>query len=120
MGKKIGVEGDVLATPGTSPYPPADNGAWAPGKVSETSCATVASGGKKGLLKATCTFNFTGTQTTPNGPVPVSGSETVTLEAKASTLTSAGKVLLLDGEEQAGNYGNKLKVVASQQKLTTS
>jgi len=120
MGKKIGVEGDVLATPGTSPYPTADSGVWAPDKVAETPCTTVASGSKKGLLKATCTFSFTGTQSTSNGTVTITGSESVTLEAKASTLTSKGEVLLLDGEEQAGSYGNKLKVVASQQKLTTS
>lgn len=119
MGKKVAVEGDVKATPGTTPFPPADSGAWAAGPVVDTPRPKLASGGKKALSQSMCTFTFTGTQSTPGGPVPVSGTEVVTLAAKKTKLTAGGNVLL-DGDNQQGVYGNKLQAVVSQQKLSTA
>lgn len=119
MGKKAAVEGDVKATPGTTPFPPADSGAWSAGPVTDTPYPKLSSGGKKTLSQSMCTFTFTGTQSTPNGPVPVSGTEMVTLVAKKTKLTAGGN-LLLDGDNQQGVYGNKLEATASQQKLTTA
>jgi hypothetical protein len=117
MGKKVAVEGDVKATPGSTPFAPADSGSWVAGPVVDTPYPKLASGGKKTLSQSMCTFTFTGVQSASGAPV--SGTEVVTLVAKKTTLTAGGN-LLLDGDNQQGVYGNKLEVTASQQKLTTA
>jgi hypothetical protein len=117
MGKKAAVEGDVKATPGTTPFAPADSGAWVAGPVVDTPYPKLSSGGKKTLSQSMCTFTFTGVQSASGAAV--SGTEVVTLAAKKTKLTAGGN-LLLDGDNQQGVYGNKLQATASQQKLSTA
>lgn len=117
MGKPVAVDGDVIATPGTTPFAPADSGAWAPGPVITTPCPKLSAGGKKVIKKATCTFTFTGVQSASGAPV--SGTEMVELPAAKTKLTMGGTVLL-SGDKKQGSYGNKLEVIASQQKLKTA
>lgn len=119
MGKTVAVEGDVQAIPGTTPFTGAANGAWAPGSITLESYKKLTSGGKKVIYKATCTFNFTGVSPPPANS-PVSGSETVVLEAKKTTLNASQSFTLLNGEKQQGRYGNTLQVISAQVKLISA
>lgn len=121
MGKSVAVEGNVLATPGTTPYPPADKGSWTAGKVTPYPYEKLKVGGKKVIYKAQCTFTFTGTQTIPGTPPTqkdVSGKETVTLEAKLTKLQGGQSKVLVNGDNAQGTYANKLQVQATN-KLST-
>lgn len=116
---KIAVVGNVIPTPGSSPYPPADTGAWIPGPVIYQSYASVKSNSIPVIYQAQCVFTFVGTKSTPGGPVPVSGSETVTLRAGTTAVNGMQNSVLLDGDSEEGSYGNKLRVQASSMISTT-
>ncbi|MBD1903809.1 hypothetical protein NDI44_22505 [Trichocoleus sp. DQ-A3] len=121
MGKSVAVEGDVQATPGTTPFPPADKGSWTAGKVTVYPYEKLKVGEKKVIYKAQCTFTFTGTQTIPGTPPSqkdVSGTETVTLEAKLTKLQGAQSKVLVNGDNAQGTYGNQLKVTATNKLFT--
>ncbi len=107
----IAVEGDVIATPGTTPYPPAVSGAWIPGSVIYSSYSKVKINGRVVIYEAKCTFTFTGvTSSTP--PVAVSGTEDVTLSTSRTSVNNGQNSVLLDGDSKTGNYGNQLQVAA--------
>jgi hypothetical protein len=116
MGKAIALQGTVIAIPGTVPYPPAQSGAWTAMPVQVKTVSKVKVGGKPAIAEAECKFMFTGIQTTPSGPVTVTGQETVKLTAKGTKLQ---KKLLVQGDMMQSPYGNQLKVV-SMSKLKTS
>jgi hypothetical protein len=105
----IAVEGDVIAIPGTTPYPPAASGAWIPGSVSYSSYSKVSVNGVSVIYEARCTFSFTGVD--PSGS-PVSGTEDVTLSASSTSVNASQSSVLLDGDSKSGTYGNQLQVVA--------
>lgn len=110
MGKPVAVEGDVQATPGAVPYPPAVSGAWSPGNVEYQTHSNLESGGKAVIYEASCTFTFVGAD--PNG-APVNGDESVTLTAKSTTLMNGADNVLVTGDTEVGAYGNTLMVSAS-------
>lgn len=115
----IAVEGDVIATPGTIPYPPAVTGAWIPGSVSYSSYSKVKSGGRAVIYEAKCTFTFTGA-TAPPPSTPVSGTEDVTLTASSTSVNDGQNSVLLDGDSKTGNYGNQLQAIAPANPASTS
>lgn len=118
MGKKVVVEGDVKATPGSTPFAPADSGTWTAGPVTDTPYPKLSSGGKKTLSQSVCTFTFSGVQSSSGATI--TGTEMVTLAAKKTTLTAGGNLLLDGDKQQSVVYGNKLEATASQKKLSTA
>jgi hypothetical protein len=112
--KSIAVLNEVVPIPGTSPYPPATNGAWIPQAVEyvlhEKSLKVQ---GKASIVQARCKFMFVGVDTKPQPPVPVTGNEEVILDAKKTSLVIGGKGMLLAGDEKVGQFGNKLQVVTA-------
>lgn len=121
MGKQVVIDGEVSATPGTTPLKPADKGLWSAGPVTTTPYQKLLAGGrgKNTISQAKCTFTFAGTDSKSNN-APVSGTEVVTLVAKQTKLTSGGSVLV-SGDEEQGQHGNKLHAKASErQKLATA
>lgn len=105
----IAVEGDVLAIPGTIPYPPAVSGAWIPGPVTYSVYSKVKVNGRAVIYEAKCTFTFAGVA---SPPAPVSGTEDVTLSASSTSVNDGQNSVLLDGDNKTGNYGNQLQAVA--------
>jgi len=61
--KNVAVEGDVQATAGTTPYPPADKGTWTAGTITYSSYNKLKVAVKPIIYQAECTFTFDGTQT---------------------------------------------------------
>lgn len=110
MTKSAAKIGDVLATPGTSPFIPPASGAWMPGAIVHTADTKLTSAGVALIHQAECTFIFVGTD--PMG-VPVMGTEKVVLPAQKTKLTGSGKPFLVEGDKQQGPHGNKLEVVAA-------
>lgn len=109
-GRSVAVEGEVTATPGLIPFPPAVSGAWTPGNVSYQKYEGLTVKKVPVIHQARCTFTFSGA--TGNG-APVSGSETVTLVAKSTQLQNGQAYVLLNGDTQVGVYGNTLTAIAS-------
>jgi hypothetical protein len=107
----IAVEGDVIAIPGATPYPPAVSGAWIPGPVTYTSYSKVAVNSVGVIHEARCTFTFTGVGPPPANN-PVSGTEDVTLSAGDTAVNGSQSSVLLDGDSETGSYGNQLQVIA--------
>lgn len=114
MGMTIAFEGDIKATVGTTPFAPATTGTWTPGPLLHTKATAVTCQQKPALHSVSCTFQFNGNQQTANGLVPVTGSETVELQATASLLTVNNKALLRNGETKTGSHGNTLTAQVAQ------
>jgi hypothetical protein len=108
----IAVEGDVIAIPGTTPYPPAVSGAWIPGPVTYSAYSKVKVNGRGVIYEAKCTFTFSGVGPPPASS-PVSGTEDVTLSAGSTAVNDGQDSVLLDGDSETGNYGNQLQAIAS-------
>lgn len=104
----IACEGDVQATPGSTPFPPAVSGAWSAGTVQYTSYSNHTVQGDAVIWQALCTFNFSGTGPPP-AAAPVAGVSAVTLTAKSEKYLPANKVLV-NGDSIQDVYGNTLKV----------
>jgi hypothetical protein len=102
---KVTRQGDVSATPGTTPFSGAQSGTWTAGTISETAYDKVVSGGAKAISQAQCTFSFTGAN---SSGATVTGSETVTLSAGATKLQKGAAGVIVDGDSATGTYGNKL------------
>lgn len=110
MGKPIALEGNVIAVPGAMPYSPAQTGAWTALPLQMKAYPKLKVGGKSVIYEAECKFMFTGVQTTPSGPVIVTGQETVKLTAKSTKLQ---KKVLVQGDMMQSPYGNQLKIVTT-------
>ena len=110
MGKPIVVTGEVIAIPGTTPFAPADSGAWAALPLQEIPYMKIKIGGKNALQKVIGLFQFNGVQSATGAPVV--GMETVVLEPRQTTVKEGGKPMLLDGDEKQGQHGNKLQALA--------
>jgi 3D (Asp-Asp-Asp) domain-containing protein len=115
MAKQVAVVGEVLAMPGTIPYPPATSGAWMAMPVQYSTDRKLTVGGRATIYAAECRFMFTGAAA--NG-APVNGQETVQLRAKSTKVRSAGPNVLVMGDSGNGAYGNKLQVVATNKLMT--
>jgi hypothetical protein len=112
MSTPVAVKGEITATAGSTPHPPAASGTWTAGPVVEVPHSKLAVGGKAVVLQAMCTFTFTG-QTSSSPPVPVSGVEVVVLSPGSTILLASSTSVLLDGDTAEGNYGNKLEASAA-------
>ena len=108
--KPVAVEGDVSATPGTTPYSGADSGTWTAGAVSYKRYDKLTVGGQKAVYEASCDFSFSGTN---SGGSTVKGNETVTLTASSTTLQGGTSNVIRDGDRASGSYGNELRTSAS-------
>jgi hypothetical protein len=111
MGKAVAVQGEIKATAGTTPFPPADTGSWAPGPVVEVTHPKLGVKGKPVVLEASCTFSFTGAVSSTGAPV--SGVEVVMLKPKTTIVLKSGTFVLVDGDKMQGAYGNTLEATAA-------
>ena len=110
-GKNVAVEGDVVATAGTSPFTGADKGTWTAGQISYQSYAKLTVSGQKVIHEASCTYDFSGTTTDGN---PILGKESVTLTASPTLLQKGQSQVLVNGDAaKDSKYGNKLEVQTS-------
>ena len=119
-GKQVAVKEDVQATAGSTPFTGADSGTWTAGPVTCSFYDQLKIGGSKVIYKAECKFTFTGTSPAP-AKSPITGTETVTLEAQSTKLQGGLSKVLVDGDSATGtgNFGNKLQINASH-KLATA
>jgi hypothetical protein len=112
MGKPVAVQGEIKATAGTTPFPPADTGSWTPGPVVEVTHQKLGVKGKLAVLEASCIFTFSGSVSSTGAPVV--GVEVVQLKPPAPTiLLKSGTFVLLDGDKMQGTYGNTLEAAAA-------
>jgi hypothetical protein len=117
--KKVAVEGDVQATPGSTPFTGAASGTWKEGEITYSSYDYLNISGRKAIYKAQCKFTFTGTSPAPANN-PIVGDETVTLEAQSTKLQRGLSNILVDGASSTGStFGNTLQVKASHKLSTT-
>ncbi len=116
-GKQVAVEGDVQATAGSTPFTGAESGTWTSEPVIYSSYDHLKIGGSKVIYKAPCKFTFSGTSPAPQKN-PISGDETVTLEAQSTKLQGSVSKVLVDGDSATGKFGNKLQISASHQLST--
>ena len=98
-------EGDVTPTVGATPYTGAQQGTWTAKAVSYTAYAKLVAGGARAISQAQCEFDFAGTNSSGGA---VTGSETLTLSARATTLQHGAAGVILDGDSTASSYGNTL------------
>lgn len=115
-GKSVAGQGDVSATPGNVPFTGAQSGTWTADAITVTPHPVLRVDGAPAITQASCTFSFSGANS--NGS-PVAGQESVTLTAGATTLHVGPQTVLVDGDQAAGVFGNKLQVVSTR-KLVTS
>jgi hypothetical protein len=115
MGDAIAVDGDVTATAGTTDVS-GYKGSWTAGSVSCVPHPKMKINGTNIIYEASCTFSYTGA----NNSGSTTASETVTLSASKTTVSSNGNYVLLDGDSEEGTYGNKLEVNASNTTFKTS
>ncbi len=108
--------GDASATASTAKsYPndtsPTATGQWkTAGPVSETPVAGAQSDGKKIITSAACSFVFTGNLTSPGNLSFTSPPSKVTLTPASRILKAGGSDPLVDGDEAADTFGNKVSV----------
>lgn len=105
MPKPVAVQGEIKATPGTIPFPPANTGSWRAEPVKEVIHSTLKVKGKPVVLEATCTFTFSGFSSTG---ATVTGSEEVKLSPTTKVLLKSSTFVLVDGDMQIGQFGNQL------------
>lgn len=115
-GRNVAGEGDVSATPGNVPFTGAQSGTWTAGSVAVTAHPDLQVGGAAAISQASCVFSFAGVN---GGGTAVTGQETVTLTAGGTRLHGDQASVLVDGDEAAGMFGNKL-LASSARKLTTA
>lgn len=116
MSKSVAVEGDMVTTPGSTPYPPADSGSWSATTVTYSTYANLKTNGKNVIYKAECKFIFSGIVSSIG--VTVVGEDTVTLEANPKKLQSGQYNVLVDGDSKESSFGNKLEAKASNNLFT--
>jgi hypothetical protein len=115
-GKRVAVTGEVVATPGTTPFTGANAGNWTVGPIGVQTYSKLTIGGQPVIHRASCTFSFTGTTSTG---APITGIETVTLTAGTTVLQKGQSGILVQENSFTGNFGNKLEVQTAN-KLTTA
>lgn len=107
MPKPVAVQGEIKATPGSTPFAPADTGSWTAGPVVEVTHPKLQVKGKPVVLEASCIFTFSGSVSSTGAPVI--GAETVTLlPAGTKVRSESSKSVLVDGDKLKGQFGNEL------------
>jgi hypothetical protein len=109
--KKVAVDGEVSASPGTSPGVPNSTGTWTAGNVSYQTYSELTVGGKQVTYEASCTFSYSGADNSSGATVTASSS--VTLSAKSTVVQNGANKALVDGDSETDAYGNKLSVSAA-------
>ena len=117
MAKSVAVDGEVIATPGTVFYSPADAGKWSAGAVQYVAHSRIKVGNTAAISKATCTFSFSGTDSKSQGAA-VAGTSDVELEAGSTKLNEGGTGMLLAGDSTEDMYGNTLTVQTKNKLMT--
>jgi hypothetical protein len=116
-GNSVAVTGEVVATPGTTPFTGANpGGSWTAGSISMQTYGKLTIGDQPVMHGASCTFSFSGTTGTG---APISGSEVVTLTAGTTVLQKGQSGVLVQGNSATGTFGNTLAVQTAR-KLTTA
>jgi hypothetical protein len=118
MGRHVAVEDSIVPSSTAATFPPGavaptpPSAGWTNTGVTPTPVDHLKVDTKKVLRGATCTFNFSGTDS--NG-VTVTASATATLSPGATTLKGGGNTLLLNGDSaaDAGGFNNTLTVVST-------
>lgn len=109
----VAKNGDVNATPGSTPFPPATAGNWVAGAVAYKSYPKLKIAGVEAVYEAECTFTFTGTAP-PQAVAATTGKQsTVRLTATTTKLQNGIDNVLKHGDAKSDAYGNKLEVVAN-------
>jgi hypothetical protein len=106
MPKPVAVQGEIKATPGSTPFAPADTGSWTAGPVVEVTHPKLQVKGKPVVLEASCVFTFSGSISSTGAPV--AGVEVVMLRPTTKVLLKSSTFVLVDGDKQKGVYGNEL------------
>ncbi|NTU80290.1 MAG: hypothetical protein HGA45_13095 [Chloroflexales bacterium] len=109
--KRVAVEGNVVATPGTIFLEGADSGTWTAGKVEVKSYDKLTITQKKAIYSASCTFSFKG----KSGNTTVTGTEKIMLEPATTLLMKGRSRVLVTGDTKTGKYGNTLTISDSDQ-----
>lgn len=113
MAGNVAVKGDVSAEASASALntgqPNAVGGSWTAGAISETSYQKLSIGGTKVIHEAQCTFTYQGNDSSSGSPLPPKTS-TVTLTATTKKLMSDSDYVLVDGDSEQDDDGNKLSV----------
>lgn len=118
MVKPVAVSGDGVASASTATAPsnqPAWKGAWSAGTPVETLHRQLSVGGVRVLHELSCTFTFTGVDTSvsPTPPPTPPTTSTVVLRAGTTVLRESGRFVLLDGDRQSDSHGNEVAVSAT-------
>ncbi len=106
-GESVAGEGEVVATPGSTPFTGAETGVWTAGPIAVQSYSKLTIGGKPVIHQAQCTFNFSGQS---SSGASIVGSETVQLKAGQTLLQKTQGGVLVNGDTATGQFGNKLEV----------
>ena len=115
-GRNVAGQGDVSAIQGITPFTGAQSGTWTAGAITVTAHSELQVGGVAVITQASCTFSFAGVNASGS---PVTGQETVTLPAGATTLHVGPDTVLVNGDQAVGAFGNKLQVVSTRTLLTS-
>jgi hypothetical protein len=114
MPARVGVRGEVQTTNGATPPETGVGGAWAAGTVNYQTYGHLKVGGTPVIYEATCKFTWSGgnqkaDSSKPHDPV----DSTVTLTAKTKRLQKGANNVLVHGDSEQDQYGNKLQVNAT-------
>lgn len=113
MSDRVGVEGEVQATAGSTVPETASGGSWSAGSVSYTGYNQLKVGGTKVIYRASCTFTYSGgTQKADSSKPHATVTSTVTLTATTKLTQHGLNHVLVHGDTEQDSYGNKLKVQA--------
>lgn len=120
MSITVALNGDVIATPGSTPpgnCTPAPG--WTAGSVIYTNGTKIKVNGIFVITKAECTFTWTGAPP-PLGCSPTTMTSKVTLNPSTTKLKDNSTNILRNGDTAQDSYGNTLTAVVTQTKLKTS
>lgn len=114
MSDKVGVEGDVQATPSSTPPETASGGSWSAGSISYKTYSQLKVGGTPVIHEASCTFTYSGgTQKADSSKAHQTVTSTVTLTATTKLTQHGLDDVLVNGDSEQDSYGNQLAVQAA-------
>jgi len=116
QGKSAAIQEDVIATPTTAAQVPpgampSSGGQWKAGEIIFKAHQKIKVDGQPVIYEAQCVFTYSGgktTEGTADFPTPV--LDTVSLIAKKNKLREDQNYVLLDGDSQSSQFGNKLEI----------
>lgn len=116
MPARVGVQGEVQTTNGTTSPETATSGTgtWAAGTVSYKTYTQLKSGGTVVIYEASCKFTWSGgTQKADSSKAHGPVDSTVTLTATTRLTQKGSSKVLVHGDSASDQYGNKLQVNAA-------